>query len=285
MVTTNPYDILGVPKNASTDAVKAAYKKMAMKHHPDKGGNPETFKEINDAFGRIVKPEQFTNNGQGPHCGFAGGGMPFDNNNDPLFREFTRNFFQGGVGGVNGFPFAFNVRGGMPMKQRMEIRLPLESLYTGKHVCVNGINVAIPPNTPFNTRIEVPNTPIVLITTPKKHSTFDVENGTFNLIMRTSISLCEALLGFIGRVKHPNGETLLLTTAKHKVIQHNTAMRVIGKGIPTQKGSSSDLIVMFDVSLPSKFDVDKYTPIIKEMFGWDVPDITKQPHDVCVELE
>lgn len=282
MVTKNPYDILGVSNDASMDVVKAAYKKLAMIHHPDKGGNPETFKEINDAFGRIVKPEQFRNNGQGPNGGFAGG-MPFDNN-DPIFREFTRTFFQGGGGGVNGFPFAFNVRGGMPMKQRMEIRISLEELYTGKHLSVNGTAVTIPPKSPFNTRIEVPNTPIVLITTPKKHPTFDVENGTFNLIMRTSISLCEALLGFIGRVKHPSGETLLLTTAKHKVIQHNTAMRVIGKGIPTHNGSSSDLIVLFDVSLPSKFDVDKYTPIIKEMFGWDVPDIVKQPHDICVEL-
>lgn len=278
MISTNPYEVLGVPQNAPVDQVKAAYKKLAMKHHPDKGGNPDTFKEIGEAFGRIVKPEQFTNP-QPP-----GGGMPFDEA-DPIFREFTRSFFNGGGNG-NGFPFAFNVRGGnpMPMKQRMEIRISLEDVYTGKRLRVNGIDVAIPPKSPLNTRIEVPNTPVVLITAPKKHELFEVENGSFNLIMRTSISLCEALLGFSGRVKHPNGETLLLTTAKHKVIQHNTAMRVLGKGLPTQNGSNSDMIVFFDVSLPVTFNVEKYAPLVKEMFGWDVPDIGAQTHDVCVEL-
>ena len=44
------YKILGVAKNASQDDIKKAFYKLAHKHHPDKGGNPEKFKEINEAY-------------------------------------------------------------------------------------------------------------------------------------------------------------------------------------------------------------------------------------------
>lgn len=50
------YKILGVPKNASADEIKSAYKKMAMKHHPDKGGEHKTFAEINEAYQVLKDP-------------------------------------------------------------------------------------------------------------------------------------------------------------------------------------------------------------------------------------
>ena len=45
------YDLLGVPRTASKEEIKKAYKESARKCHPDKGGDPEKFKKINEAYG------------------------------------------------------------------------------------------------------------------------------------------------------------------------------------------------------------------------------------------
>ena len=44
------YKILGVDRNASEDDIKRAFRKLAHEYHPDMGGDPEKFKEINEAL-------------------------------------------------------------------------------------------------------------------------------------------------------------------------------------------------------------------------------------------
>lgn len=50
------YEVLGLTKDASMDEVKKAYKKLALLHHPDKGGNVEEFRKITEAYDKIVNP-------------------------------------------------------------------------------------------------------------------------------------------------------------------------------------------------------------------------------------
>lgn len=54
----NYYDILGVKKDASADEIKKAFRKKAQKHHPDAGGDEETFKQINEAYEVLSDPEK-----------------------------------------------------------------------------------------------------------------------------------------------------------------------------------------------------------------------------------
>jgi DnaJ family protein A protein 2 len=54
----DPWETLGVPRDADDNTIKKAYKKLAMKHHPDKGGDPEQFKKIQSAYDRITKGDQ-----------------------------------------------------------------------------------------------------------------------------------------------------------------------------------------------------------------------------------
>jgi DnaJ-class molecular chaperone len=54
----NYYEILNVSKDASADEIKKQYKKLALKHHPDRGGDPEMFKKISEAYQTLSDPEK-----------------------------------------------------------------------------------------------------------------------------------------------------------------------------------------------------------------------------------
>ena len=72
------YDVLGVSKNASPDELKSAYRKLAVKHHPDK--NPgdkaaeDKFKEASEAYGILSDKEKKQNYDNFGHAAFEGGG-------------------------------------------------------------------------------------------------------------------------------------------------------------------------------------------------------------------
>lgn len=124
------YDILGVDKNADDNQLKKAYRKLAMKFHPDKSTpenkeeNETKFKEISSAYDILKDPEKRKIYDQFGEEGINNsGGMqanPFD-----IFE----NFFGGGVGG----PFGFS-SGGQRNRRRgsdriEEISIDLEDLY------------------------------------------------------------------------------------------------------------------------------------------------------------
>ena len=99
------YEILGVGKTASDDEIKKAFRKLAVKHHPDKeGGDEAKFKEANEAY-EVLKDkqkrqryDQFGHAGVGGASGGAGGGNPFEGFN---FNGQSANFdFGGGFGDI-----------------------------------------------------------------------------------------------------------------------------------------------------------------------------------------
>ena len=57
----NPYEVLGLDRNASTDEIKTSYKKQALKHHPDRGGDEAIFKEMTEAYGILSDPQKKDN--------------------------------------------------------------------------------------------------------------------------------------------------------------------------------------------------------------------------------
>ncbi|MFQ3333185.1 MAG: molecular chaperone DnaJ, partial [Flavobacteriales bacterium] len=102
------YETLGVSKNAETKEIKKAYRKLAVKYHPDKNpDNPtaeEKFKEAAEAYDILSTPEKKQRYDQYGHAGiggasggggFGGGGM----NMDDIFSQFGDVFGGGGFGG------------------------------------------------------------------------------------------------------------------------------------------------------------------------------------------
>jgi molecular chaperone DnaJ len=123
------YEILGVSKDADASAIKSAYKKLAVKFHPDKNpGNKEAeekFKEAAEAYGVLsdaTKKGQYDRFGHaGMNGGMGGGGGQGFSNFEDIFSSFG-DIFGGGGGGFGG-----RSRGpsGPPRGQDLQIQLTL----------------------------------------------------------------------------------------------------------------------------------------------------------------
>lgn len=117
------YDLLGVSKSASADEIKKAYRKLAVKHHPDKNPDDskaeEKFKKISEAYEALSDPQKrdmYDRFGKdGMQQGFGGGGASsqgFSSMEDAL-RTFMGAFGSGGGGGGDGmFESMFGFGGG-----------------------------------------------------------------------------------------------------------------------------------------------------------------------------
>ncbi|MCQ2565532.1 MAG: molecular chaperone DnaJ [Clostridia bacterium] len=124
------YEVLGLQKGAGEDQIKSAFRKMAMKYHPDRNPDDkdaeEKFKEINEAYSVLSDPEKkekydrFGFAGVDPNMGGAGaGGFGGFGGFDDIFNMFTGGF--GGFGGFGGQTRSNGPRRGADIQKRMNI--------------------------------------------------------------------------------------------------------------------------------------------------------------------
>ena len=143
MAKRDYYEVLGVQKNASADEIKKAYRKMAIKYHPDK--NPgdkeaeEKFKEAAEAYSVLSDADKKAKYDQFGHAGVDGAGPDFSGgfgNLNDILNDLFGGAFGGGFGGFGGFGGGFG--GGQRRERvyrgrdiRVRVKLTLEEIARG----------------------------------------------------------------------------------------------------------------------------------------------------------
>ena len=137
MAKRDYYDVLSVDKSASADQIKSAYRKQAVKYHPDKNKDDkaaeEKFKEASEAYHVLSNSERKQNYDNFGHaafengCGGRGGFGNFDFSSH--FSDIFEDFFGEGFGGGERKPRRSNNRGS---DLRYDLSISLEEAYTGK---------------------------------------------------------------------------------------------------------------------------------------------------------
>ena len=283
------YDVLGVQRNASDDDIKKAFRKLAVKYHPDRGGDEQKFKEISEAYDTLSNPDkrkeydmmlQFGGiSGQGRPGGAytytgsagAGGASPWGDIFDSIFRgegvggsEWAQNF--GGFGGQR--------RANRPRKGgdlSAEVGVSAEDAFTGVTRKVTyripstgeqqSITVSVPAGAVDGGKLRYKRRgeygvnggergDLVVTTRVAEHPLFKRKGA--DVTMEVPISIYEAALGCTVDVPTPGGETLRLKVPAGT--QTGKTFRFKGKGVPDvkRKGRTGALLAKVAVQVPTK---------------------------------
>ena len=137
MARRDYYDVLGVNKDSTPDQIKSAYRKQAVKHHPDKNKGDKAaedkFKEASEAYHVLSNSERKQNYDSFGHAAFENGGggrggfSNFDFSNS--FSDIFEDFFSEGFGEGNRRSKRSNFRGS---DLRYDLSINLEEAFTGK---------------------------------------------------------------------------------------------------------------------------------------------------------
>lgn len=240
---TDYYKTLGVSKNASQDEIKKAYRKLASKHHPDRGGDTKKFQEIQVAYD-VLSDTQRRAEYDNPMNQFSGFGP---NSNSWTFRSGNPSDFEDLM---NGFGF-FNRARQQVRKNRtlnLRVQLTLEEILTGKEIIGSlrlpsgkdqTLNLYIPKGVRSGDTIRysgigddsMPNIPrgdLMVAIEELPHPVFSRDGD--DLRMDFSISAFDAILGKTIRVT-----TIDKTEIEVKVppgIQPNTMLSCTDYGMP-----------------------------------------------------
>ena len=154
----NYYDALGVGETASDNEIKSAFRKLAAQHHPDKGGDANKFKEINEAYDTLKntkkRQEYDTMRKYGERSFQSGEGFSF-NMNDMFDEDVFQDFF-------SSFGFSPRGRGSTRVyrnwpraNQSVNIRISL-SIREVYQACEKNISVRLPSGRDEIVNIKIP---------------------------------------------------------------------------------------------------------------------------------
>jgi curved DNA-binding protein len=283
MAETDYYKLLGVKKTASDDEIKKAYRKLAMKYHPDKTKGDktaeETFKKISEAYAVLSDKEK-----RQEYDTYGSSGFQQRFTQEDIFRGFDfgdifKEFGLGDAFSFGGGRGSFSFGGGRgayaQQQQRRQIKgndleyeipLTLQEIAAGTTKTVSlrhgghseQVTVKIPRGMLSGKKLRLsgkgepspfggPNGDLYIRSRLVADPVFKPDG--YDLHMDREIKLTEAINGSRLSIPTLDGKTLNLKIPPGT--QHKTRMRLPGHGLPHMKGSSKgDLYVHIHVHMP-----------------------------------
>ncbi|MDD2389286.1 MAG: DnaJ C-terminal domain-containing protein [Desulfobacterales bacterium] len=270
------YKTLGVKKDATDDEIKKAYRKLALKYHPDHAkddkGAEDKFKEISEAYAVLSDKEK-----RKQYDDFGSTGFQQRYSQEDIFKgfDFENIFKEFGFGGRRPFSGGYNESFGYQGRQQAQVKgsdlvyelpLTIQEVATGitktisfqSHGRIEKLTVKIPVGMISGKKIRLPgkgepsafggpagdlyirskvmNDPIYVV-------------DEYDLHVNRKIKLTEAVLGTTVKVPTIEGKKLNLKIPPGT--SHRTKMRLAGYGIPHMKGDrKGDLYVEILVLMP-----------------------------------
>lgn len=267
------YSTLGLKRGASAEDIKKAYRSLAMKHHPDRGGDEKKFKEISQAYEVLSDPskKQMFDSGMDPNNqqgGFHGQG-PFE------FHFGSGNFDDI----FGGFGFGFNQRQVRRNKSlNINVEIDLEDVLHGKtinaEIGVPGgkkkiINIEVPQGIEHGQQIKyqgmgdnsIPDVrpgDLIVNIFVKPHTTFKRDGDS--LIVDKTISVWDALLGIDLEVQTLGKRTLNITIPSGT--QPDTVLSCRGEGLPNVRSKQrGNLLIRIKVNIPKNLTIQQISKI------------------------
>jgi DnaJ-class molecular chaperone len=289
-LASDPYQVLGVPRGASADEIRKAFRKLAKANHPDTNPNnkaaEERFKQVSGAFdilGDVAKRKKFDageidadgretfagfGRGQGaggpwgPPPGGGGRGESFEgvDLNDILGEMFGGG---GGRGGRGGGGFGGFSQRGADVRARLEIDLEDAIRGAKRRISFSDgrtIDVTIPKGAQEGQTLRLrgqgspgrsgPGDAFIELTIGA-HPIFRREGEV--LVMDVPVTVYDAVLGGKAEAPTPDGPVTLTIP---KGANTGTRLRLKGRGLSDAKGHRGDLFARLVVTLPDKPDAE-----------------------------
>jgi curved DNA-binding protein len=268
------YAVLGVPRDASPETIRSAYRKLARKHHPDvdkTAGATERFQRINEAHEVLKDPkkrERYDRLGErwkegeefAPPPGFDP--TEFNSRGDGFgdFSTFFEAFF-----GEHGAPRPRGRRGRRSRDVQLEVEISLEEVLTGAIRTIErraggtktALRVQIPPGMADGQPLQVSDGAngqnLLLFVRVAPHPRFRVQD--FDLVVDLAVAPWEAALGARVPIRALDGSELQVTIQAG--VPSGRVLRLRGQGLPRPDGSRGDLHARVQIVVPSTLSAEE----------------------------
>jgi curved DNA-binding protein len=238
------YNTLGISKDATPDEIKRAFRSLASKHHPDKGGDTATFQKVQEAYATLSDPEKRA---------AYDNPSPFGKNSDGSWRQadvggFEQFFHQFGpdIGSIFGHHFGQRIQKNKSINLQTEISL--EEAFEGKTVIANyrlptgsekSFEVKIPAGIHHGMSLRIagagddsikqmPPGDAMLTINIRQHPTFE-RNGN-DIVQHIELSAWDAMLGSDLEIETISKDRL--TVRIKEGTQTDSILRLQGRGMP-----------------------------------------------------